>query len=194
MIGRMLNRKTEEIPAGFRSVKVEVTKRDEKILSLSLCFLSILLLFIPLFFTHPVFSASFLPFFFFTLLFPIHSRSFGVVFSYFSRLFPWMREGRRIKTFYQQEQTDEWIGLRVIPRGGYSGNKRVGEERKAEGILEEKGRRMLPRQANSPIALTPTLHRSLQLVSNLLRAWPLPGPDYFYSVRIFTTTREEFED
>lgn len=53
---------------------------------------------------------------------------------------------------------------------------------------------MLPRQANSPIALTPTLHRSLQLVSNLLRAWLLPGPDYFYSVRIFTTTREEFED
>lgn len=46
-----------------------------------------------------------------------------------------MREGRRIKTFYQQEQTDEWIGLRVIPRGGYSGNKRVGEERKVEGIL-----------------------------------------------------------
>lgn len=105
-----------------------------------------------------------------------------------------MREGRRIKTFYQQEQTDEWIGLRVIPRGGYSGNKRVGEERKVEGILEEKGRRMLPCQANSPIALTPTLHRSLQLVSNLLRAWPLPGPDYFYSVRIFITTREEFED
>ena len=125
VIGRMLNRKTEEIPAGFRSVKVEVTKRDEKgFLSFSL---------FP-FNSSSLYSSLFHPPCFFLLPFFL-SFFFGVVFSYFSRLFPWMREGQRIKTFYQQEQTDEWIGLRVIPRGGYSGNKRVGEERKVEGIL-----------------------------------------------------------
>lgn len=70
VIGRMLNRKTEEIPAGFRSVKVEVTKRDEKVLSLSLSvsfqfFFSLFLSFSPtLFFLLPFFLSFFLLYFF----------------------------------------------------------------------------------------------------------------------------------
>lgn len=76
MIGRMLNRKTEEIPAGFRSMKVEVTKRDEKVLSLSL---------FP-FNSSSLYSSLFHPPCFFCFL-----SSFLFFYSTFSHSFPFLR-------------------------------------------------------------------------------------------------------
>lgn len=79
--------------AEFRDV---IRKTGNSPLSLSL----VLLPFVPSFFL------LFFSFFFYSTfsLFAIYPHPFVSFFSYFSRLFPWMREGRRIKTFYYESR------------------------------------------------------------------------------------------